>query len=269
MIEKWLNTIQEIDCVEGMKQLPDESIDLVVTSPPYDHIRTYEGFHVDLHETGKQIFRVLKKGSVAVVVMQDQTINYGKTLTTFRTIVDWCDNIGFKLFECLIYRKHGAEGAWWNRRFRVDHEYMPVFLKGDKPAYFNKEPLKVPSKWGGVTITGGATRLTSGKTLKARPIRINLMKCRGTVWDYLTCGDGDKLKHQHPATFPDRLPYDCIICFCPEGGIVLDPFMGAGTTAVAAIKLHRNFIGFEISKKYCQIARERVAIYKQEMLTLF
>jgi DNA modification methylase len=254
----WLNNIQCMDCVEGMKNLPAESIDMVVTSPPYDGIRDYKGFSIELSTVGRQIFRILKQGGIAAMVIQDQTVNFGKTLTSFRTIIDWCDNAGFKLFECLIYKKYGAEGAWWNKRFRVDHEYMPLFLKGDKPRYFNKEPLKIPSKWAGVTLTGGATRCTNGKTLKARPIKINPVKCRGTVWEYLTCGDGERLKHKHPATFPDMLPYDLIQCFCPEDGIVLDPFMGSGTTAIATLKLGRKFIGFDISKEYCDLANKRI-----------
>jgi site-specific DNA-methyltransferase (adenine-specific) len=258
LIDKFLNRIINSDCVQGISELPSNSIDLVVTSPPYDNIRDYHGFKVDLSAVGKELFRVLKDGGIAVMVIQDQTKNYGKTLTSFKTIINWCDEAGFKLFECLIYKKYGAEGAWWNKRFRVDHEYMPVFLKGEKPQYFNKEPLKIPSKWAGATMTGGATRLTNGKTLKARPITINSKKCRGTVWEYLTCGDGSKLKHKHPATFPDRLPYDLIQCFCPEGGIVLDPFIGSGTTAIAALKLNRKFIGFEISKDYCELANERI-----------
>ena len=147
-----------------MRMLADESIDLVVTSPPYDGIRVYNGFSFDLHKTGEQVYRVLKDGCIAAVVMQDQTRDFGKTLTTFRTAIDWCDNIGFKLFECLIYRKHGSEGAWWKQRFRVDHEYILLFLKGHKPAYFNKEPLKVPSKHGGKVMTGSGSRHTSGKT---------------------------------------------------------------------------------------------------------
>ncbi len=269
IFKKWLNTIQCMDCVEGMKQLPDNCVDLVITSPPYDEIRIYNGFSYNLHATGEQIYRVLKNGGIAVMVIQDQTKDFGKTLTSFKTIVDWCTNIGFKLFECLIYRKHGAEGAWWNKRFRVDHEYMPVFLKGKRPQYFNKEPLKIPSKWGGKTLTGGATRLTNGKTLNARPIKINPLKCRGTVWDYLMCGDKNPLKSKHPATFPDQLPIDFIQCFCPPDGIVLDPFMGSGTTAVAAVKLNRNFIGFEISQEYCDLAKQRLKLetdFKQKKL---
>ncbi|MFH0948397.1 MAG: site-specific DNA-methyltransferase [Elusimicrobiota bacterium] len=241
-----------------MRYLHANSIDLIVTSPPYDGIRKYNGFTLELSMVGKEAFRVLRDGGIAVMVIQDQTVSFAKSLTSFRTIIDWCDNGGFRLFECCLYRKHGTDGAWYSKRFRVDHEYIPIFLKGERPQYFNKEPLKIPSKWGGVTMTGGATRCTNGKTLESRPITINTMKCRGTVWEYLTCGDGDKLKHQHPATFPDKLPYDVIQCFCPENGIVLDPFMGSGTTAIAALKLNRKFIGFEISKEYCDLSTKRI-----------
>lgn len=246
------------DAVEELKKLPDNSIDLVVTSPPYDEIRKYNGFSFNLHETGKELFRVLKNGGIAAMVIQDQTKNFGKTLTSFRTIVDWVDSIGFKLFETVIYRKYGAEGAWWNKRFRVDHEYMPIFLKGERPRYFNKEPLKIPSKHGGKTMTGGGTRLTNGIRIATRSITINPMKCRGTIWEYMTAGDGTRLKHQHPATFPDKLPYDFIQCFCPLNGVVLDPFVGSGTTVLAAIDLSRNYIGIDISKDYCDLANKRI-----------
>lgn len=248
------------DSVEILRSFPDNSIDIVVTSPPYDAIRDYKGFSYDLHATGKEIQRVLKLGGVAVIVIQDQTKNFGKTLTSFRTILDWCDSFGFKLFETVIYRKYGAEGAWWNKRFRVDHEYIPIFLKGERPQYFNKEHLKIPSKHGGKTLTGGGTRLTNGIRIATRAIKINLMKCRGTIWEYLTAGDGSRLKHEHPATFPDKLPYDFIQCFCPEGGIVLDPFVGSGTTTVAAKNLGRRYIGIDIAPEYCAIAEKRMQI---------
>jgi site-specific DNA-methyltransferase (adenine-specific) len=247
------------DNVELSAELPDNFIDIVITSPPYDKIRDYKGKPpFDLHKIGKQIFRVLKDGGIAVMVLQDQSQNYGKTLTSFRTIVDWCDNIGFKLFETVIYRKNGSEGAWWNKRFRVDHEYMPIFIKGERPQFFDKEPLKIPSKWGGVTMTGGGTRLTNGVRIDTRSIKINPFKCRGTVWEYMTAGDGTRKKHLHPATYPDKLPFDFIRCFCPPDGIVLDPFMGSGTTALAAAALKRHFIGFDISEEYVKLAKERI-----------
>lgn len=258
MFKKWINTIQYMDCLKGMKQLSDNCIDLVVTSPPYDKIRDYKGYSFDLQKTGKELYRILKEGGIVAMVVQDQTRNYAKTLTSFKTIVDWCDNIGFRLFETVIYRKYGTEGAWWKTRFRVDHEYIPIFLKGSKPQYFNKEPLKIPSKHGGELMTGSGNRKTDGTTTKTVRRRINPMKCRGTVWDYLMAGDKDQLKRKHPATFPDQIPIDFIQCFCPPNGIVLDPFMGSGSTAVAAKQLKRNYIGFEISKEYCEIAEERI-----------
>ncbi len=255
-----LNQILCGNAIEIMKSFPSDSIDMVVTSPPYDAIRDYKGFDLDLHTTGKEIHRVLKDGGIAAMVIQDQTKNFGKSLTSFRTIIDWCDSFGFKLFETVIYRKYGAEGAWWNKRFRVDHEYIPVFLKGERPRYFDKNHLKIPSKHGGKTMTGGGTRLTNGIRINTRSITINPMKCRGTIWEYLTAGDGSRLKHQHPATFPNQLPYDFIQCFCPLNGVVLDPFVGSGTTTVAAKNLGRSYIGIDIAPEYCAIANKRMEI---------
>ena len=228
----------EIICGEAvttMKKLPARSIDLMITSPPYDQIRDYKGYTLDLLAAGRETYRLLKEGGIAVLILQDQTKDFGKSLTTFRTALAWCDELKFKLFETVIYEKCGTEGAWWTKRFRVDHEYMLIFLKGKRPQYFNKEPLKIPSKHAGKTMKGGGTRLTNGVRIATRPITINPLKCRGTIWPYKTAGDGSRLKHQHPATFPNQLPYDFINCFCPPAGTVLDPFVGSGTTLVAAV----------------------------------
>ncbi len=253
-----LNNIYQGDSLELLKKMPDNSIDLMIASPPYDNIRDYKGFKLELNKIGIELFRVMKNGGIVGMVMQDQTKNFGKSLTTFKTAIDWCDNAGFKLFETLIYKKYGAEGAWWNKRFRVDHEYILVFLKGERPAYFNKEPLKIPSKHAGKIMTGGGTRLTNGIRIETRKLKINPTKCRGTVWEYLTAGDGTRLKHKHPATYPDKLPYDFIQCFCPSNGVVLDIFVGSGTTALAAIALNRSFLGFDISKEYVNLAKKRI-----------
>lgn len=263
-----LNKVYCMDCVEGMSKLPPNCIDLVITSPPYDQLRDYEGdLSFDLHKTGEQVHRILKEGGIAVMVIQDQTKEFGKSLTTFRTVIDWCDNLGFKLFETVIYRKNGSEGAWWKQRFRVDHEYMPIFLKGRRPQYFDKEPIKVPSKHGGVVMTGSGSRRTDGTTNPTVRRAINLTKCRGTIWDYLMAGDKNELKRKHPAVFPDQIPYDFIQVFCPPNGIVLDPFMGSGSTAVSALKLDRRFIGFDIVQEYCDLAMQRASlVQKQEKL---
>lgn len=259
-VRPFLNTIIQGNSAEVLKSLPENSVDLVVTSPPYDQIRDYNGFTLDLHAIGEQLYRVVKPGGVVAMVIQDSTKNFAKTLTSFRTIVDWCDNVGFKMFETVIYHKNGTEGAWWTHRFRVDHEYMPIFFKGERPSYFNKEPLKIPSKWGGKVMTGSGNRKTSGETTKTVTRPINLMKCRGTVWDYMMAGDKNPLKRKHPAVFPDKIPFDFIQCFCPPEGVVLDPFVGCGSTAVTANGLGRNYIGIDISPEYCKLAEERIKI---------
>ncbi len=266
VLRRYLDKILHCDCVQGMRELPDSCVDLVVTSPPYDSIRDYNGFSFDLHATGEQIFRTLKDGGIAAMVIQDQTKDFAKSLTSFRTILDWCDNIGFRLFECVVYRKHGTEGAWWKGRFRVDHEYIPIFLKGKRPAYFNKKPLEIPSKHGGKVMSGSGNRRTDGSTTETVRRPINETKCRGTVWDYLMAGDKDKLKQQHPAVFPDKIPLDLIQCFCPSDGVVLDPFMGSGSTAVAAKKLSRHYIGFDISKEYVHLALKRISLQPERFL---
>ena len=253
-----LNQIICGDAVAELQKIPSNSIDLVVTSPPYDAIRTYNGFSLNLPAVGKELYRVLKDGGIAAMVIQDSTKNFGKSLTSFRTILDWCDNAGFKLFETVIYRKYGTEGAWWKHRFRVDHEYMPIFLKGNRPSFFNKEPLKIPSKHGGKVMTGSGNRRTDGTTTQTITRMINEMKCRGTVWDYLNAGDKNPLKRKHPATFPDKIPTDFVQCFCPSSGVVLDPFIGCGSTAVAAKQLGRNYIGIDVSKEYCELTKERL-----------
>ena len=192
------------------------------------------------------------------MVIQDSTKNFAKSLTSFRTIVDWCDNIGFRLFECNIYNRQGTEGAWWKKRFRVDHEYMPIFLKGRRPQYFDKENIKIPSKHGGKVMTGANIRTKNGKT-GSRKVKINPTKCPGTVMSFgNTCGGESKLKSKHPAVFPNMLAYDMIECFCPPDGIVLDPFNGSGTTTLAAKSLGRNYLGIDVSEEYNQIAKERL-----------
>jgi DNA modification methylase len=248
-----LNKVHCVDCVEGMKLLPENFVDLTVTSPPYDNIRDYKKgiWNLDLHKVGEQLFRITKDGGIVVMVIQDQTKNFAKSLTSFRTIVDWCENIGFKLFECCIYSKDGKPGAWWNKRFRVDHEYIPIFLKGDKPKYFNKEPLKIEAKYKGYKWHG-TQRLTNGEFIKIEPKIQKDLKCRGTIWRYTNSGQKDKntIKVKHPGTFPDELASDIIQCFTQENDLVFDPMIGSGTVAVEAQKLNRKWLGFEINNQY-------------------
>ena len=253
------NVLVTSDNVEYLMGMKSETIDMVLTSPPYDALRTYEkSSSVDLHSLGKELFRVLKDGSFCVMVINDQTKDYGKSLTTFRTTIDWCDNIGFKLFECVIYNRQGTEGAWWKGRFRVDHEYVLIFLKGERPRFFDKEPLKIPSKHGGKTMTGANIRNSDGTRSGSRQVQINELKCPGTVMDFgNTCGGESQIKSQHPAVFPNRLALDMIECFSRPDEIVLDPFNGSGTSSLAAQSSGRKYIGIDISEEYTEIAEMR------------
>lgn len=247
------------DCVDIIKKVADESVDMVVTSPSYDDLRAYKGhYKIDLSTLGREIFRVLKDGGIYAMVIQDQTKDGGKSLTSFRTAIDHCDNIGFKLFETCIYKKLGAEGAWWSKRFRVDHEYIHIFLKGKRPQYFDKEPIKIPSKHAGKSMTGCATRKTDGTTHKSKNVVINPTKCPGTIWDVANGGDKNPLKRRHPAVFPDKIPYNLMQVFCPEGGLVLDPMCGSGTTLVQSKKLGRHFIGIDMEEEYVLLSRQRL-----------
>jgi DNA modification methylase len=258
---KNMNEINKIICgdsIEILNQYDNNFFDLTVFSPPYDGLRDYNGYAFDMHKLGEELFRVTKEGGIVVMVIQDQTIDGHKSLTSFKTIIDWCENIGFGLFECNIYKKQGKDGAWYSKRFRVDHEYIPIFIKGKRPNHFNKDGVKIPSKHGGKTLTGGANRNKDGKTQKSQKFEINLLKCPGTIWDYSNGGDKNKVKRQHPATFPDKIPYDFIQVFTQEGGIILDPMVGSGSTCVAAKKLNRNYVGIDISGEYCEIANNRL-----------
>ena len=268
-----LNKIYNMDCVEGMKLLPDNCIDLVVTSPPYDEIRDYKGFKLDLHNVGREISRILKDGGMCVMVIQDQTKNGRKSGTSFRTIVDWIDNTELDLWECCIYQRRATPGNWWSKRFSVDHEYIPIFIKGKRPQYFNKEHMMIEGKLGGKVKKSGVSmgRSTNGDIIYAnKQVKYNEKICCGTILPFASSSregnglfntkEGHKIKLQHPATFPDKLASDFIQCFTTEGMIVLDPFMGSGTVAAMAKKLNRNYIGFEISKEYCDIAEQRLKL---------
>ena len=263
------NTVICGDAVEVLSGIQADHFDLTVFSPPYDNLRDYKGYSLDLHSLGEQLFRVTKDGGVVVMVIQDQTISGRKSLTSFRTMVDWCDSIGFGLWECPIYRRHGKDGGWWKRRLRVDHEYMPVFIKGDKPTKFDKESIKIPSKHSGKTVRGGCNRNKDGTTADYSEFTVQATKCPGTVWDIANGGDKVFMKRKHPAAYPDELPYRFIKMFTEQGDIVLDPMVGSGSTAVTAKMLGRRFFGVDVSDEYCALARQRVETMQTNMMPGF
>jgi len=249
------------DCLEVLKKLPSNSVDMFFFSPPYDELRDYNGFSLNLPNLGKEIERTLKDGGVAAMVIQDSTNDFKKSGTTFRTIVNWLDNTELKLWECCIYNRKATPGAWWTYRFSVDHEYIPIFFKGKRPQHFDKEHMKIVNPNAGKKINGSVR----GKDGDLIPLQCttNEMMCCGTVQHYSNSKrERPKdwhLKKQHPATFPEKLTSDYIQAFTRQGMLVVDPFVGSGTTAVQCKKLDRKFVGIDVSEEYLEITKERLA----------
>jgi site-specific DNA-methyltransferase (adenine-specific) len=257
MGSEWLGHFHRGDCVEVMRGLPAESVDLTVTSPPYDNVRTYTGeYSFDYPAVGRELLRVTKDGGVACVVIQDGTQDFAKSLTTARMQVAWVD-AGWRLFECVIWRRFGVPGNHWAGRFRVDHEYVCVFFKGAKPARFDKSALQVRSISAGRMMHGNRRRPDGTAESMKRNLVADL-KCPGTVWDISSQFRGDTLKAEHPAVFPERLAADLIQCFSRPGDIILDPYSGSGTTCLEAERLGRRWAGIDIGAEYVALSERRL-----------
>jgi len=249
-----LNDIYNMDCVEGMKLLDDNSVDLTVTSPPYDNLRKYNGYTWKFEKTANELYRITKQGGVIIWVVGDATIKGSETLTSFKQAIYFKD-IGFNVHDTMIYRKLNYTPLTHNR-YEQEFEYMFVFSKG-KPKTFN--PIKVPCKWAGTETWGKVWYYNSGgDTYKQKDKQvIHDTKIKGNIFEYRT-GSTKTGKIKHPAVFPEDLAQDMIISWSNECDTVLDPFMGSGTTAKMALLNKRNYIGFEISSEYCEIAKERL-----------
>lgn len=246
------------DAIEHVGTMHSNSVDLVVFSPPYDGVRDYKGnWTVDLPALGEALLRVVKDGGFAVIVIGDGTKNQRKSMTTFRTAVAW-EDAGWSLFESVIYSRDGRPGAWWATRFRVDHEHILMFYKGKRPRPVDHHPgLRVPSKHAGKKWTG-TQRMTDGSLIRTTAT-VAADKCRGTIWHYATSNsEGNKVKSQHPATFPDALARDLILALSAPGDVVYDPMMGSGTTPVVAAQEGRRWLGNDFSAEYVDIAAERL-----------
>ena len=257
-----LNKLYNMDCVKGMRLLDDECIDLTVTSPPYDNLRDYKGYHFDATDVIKQLYRVTKKGGVVVWVVGDATVNGSETGNSFRQALYFKD-IGFNLHDTMIYKK--TSYLHQNcKRYQQEFEYMFIFSKGDIKTFNGlRDRKKYIDKRKPSQRINDETNNRSGiqKELK-------IDKPRGNVWSYAIGGGHvtiDKIAYQHPAIFPEKLAADHIYSWSNEGDIVLDPFAGSGTTLKMAIEYKRNYIGFEISEEYCELASKRIENHKLQL----
>lgn len=251
MNELPINQIVLGDNCEVMRQMPSESIDLVVTSPPYDDLRTYGGHSWDFEGVAQQLWRIIKPGGVVVWVVADATVNGSETGTSFRQALRFKE-IGFRLHDTMIWDKGGCPSRGSNLAYLQVAEYMFVFAKG-KPA---SGALLVdrPNKYAGATIRQYDYKAAGGKR-DAGLRTIPELSRRTNIW---RVSDGDALDLGHPAIFPEALARDHILSWSNEGDIVLDPFSGSGTTAKMAKHNGRRFIGIEINPEYVEIANKRL-----------
>lgn len=258
-----MNIAYNADCLAAMREMDDECIDLTVTSPPYDSIRDYRGYTFDWKATIRELFRITKQGGVVVWIVSDQTVDGSESGTSFKQAL-WAKDCGFNLHDTMIWNKgcFSCVGAIQTRYAPV-FEYMFIFSKG-KPKAFNpiKDKRNISSektKHGTIRNADGSMKAMSnrGKPYGDYGIRYNVWEMPPVTSNIERTG--------HPAQFPISLASDHIKSWSNEGDTVLDPFLGSGTTRIAAYDLNRQFIGFEISEEYFKIQEERFARHTAQM----
>lgn len=256
------NEIYNEDCISGMKKMKDKTVDLTVTSPPYDDLRKYNGYSFDFEAVARELYRVTKDGGVVVWVVGDAVVKGSETGTSFKQALYFM-SLGFNLHDTMIYEKNTSSFPARRNGLRYTQifEYMFVFSKG-RPKTVNLISDK-PNKWAGHTNWGKNTQRDVNNDLKQtndiKPVPD--FSPRNNIWRYIVGGGfstKDKVAHKHPAIFPEKLAEDHISTWSNEGDLILDPFLGSGTTAKMAAINNRKYIGFELSEEYCEIAHERL-----------
>ena len=245
-----INKIYNENCLDTMARMEDNFIDLTVTSPPYDNLRTYNGYSFDFESIAKELYRVTKEGGVVVWVVGDKVNKGSETGTSFKQAL-FFKECGFNLHDTMIWYKPNAMPNVDKSRYCQSFEYMFVFSKG-KPKTTNLRTI--PTK--------NAGKVIKRKTLQTQNCnkanRIDKTNETRIDFNVYTLNVGGKKEAEHPAIFPEQLANDHIISWSNENDLVYDCFMGSGTTALVCKINYRNFIGSEISKEYCDISNERI-----------
>ena len=252
-----LNEIICGDTVEVMKAMPPNSIDLVVTSPPYDELRNYNGYTFNFDGIARGLFRVTKEGGIVVWVVGDKINKGNKSLTSFKQALFFQD-IGFNVHDVMIYKKKNTPFMRSNA-YTNCYEFMFVLSKGS-PKVFN--PLKTK------TIRQGQEMLPFNK--KADGVNKKILgelkpeKTLTNIWEYAVGYGGstsDKIAFQHTAIFPEKLAEDHILSWTKAGDVVFDPMCGSGTTCKMAAINKRHYIGCDISKEYVELTKKRLKYF--------
>lgn len=253
--------IEQGDSLELMKDIPDGSIDLTVTSPPYDNLRTYNG-NIDqwsfekFQGIARELYRITKDGGVVVWVVGDATIKGSETGTSFRQAL-YFKECGFNIHDTMIYEKNGCGACGSNKCYIQNFEYMFVLSKGQIKTFnllYDRENAvvgkqKTNTKRDVYTVDNGR---------KYREIESKKFGRRFNIWKYNQTSGHDAYSNKHPAPFPETLVSDHILSWSNPGDVVFDPFLGSGTTAKMAVLNDRHYIGFELDPTYFDIACQRL-----------
>lgn len=261
MIEEYVNKVLNGNCAEVMIGFPDNSVDLVVTSPPYDNLRTYKGYNFPFDDIVRQLHRIVKDGGIVVWIVSDATINGSETGTSFRQALKFMES-GFNLHDTMIFKKTNPVPQIYRKRYTNVFEYMFVFSKGPVQTH---NGIKVPCLHAGLELKGTTYKNYSkgdqSRKKMANPVKSE--KLKGNIWEYVVGKNAvDQEAKKHPAPFPYQLAVDHILSWTNQGDLVLDPMCGSGTTCVAALDTKRQFIGIDISEEYCKLASERIKIHR-------
>ena len=260
-----LNNIFNEDCILTMSKMPDNYVDLVLTSPPYDNLRSYNGNNkFEFEKIAVELTRIIKNGGVIVWIVGDGVNKGGsETCTSFKQALFFKEYCGLRLHDTMIFEKNTTtypakpDGI----RYTASFDYMFVFSKG-KPKTVNLIADK-KNRWSGTTNFGQKTdRNENDELIPVRKFKpIPEYSPRTNIWRYVT-GNGysteDKIAHQHPAIFPEQLAYDHILTWTDEKDVVYDPFAGSGTVLKAAMINNRKFMGSEIVKEYFELVNKRL-----------
>lgn len=260
-----INKIYHEDCMNILKQLPDKCVDLILTSPPYDNLRTYNNtlewsFEI-FQNIAKELVRVLKDGGCIVWVVADATINGSETGTSFKQAL-YFKELGLNIHDTMLFKKKNYTPLTHNR-YEQEFEYMFCFSKG-RPKTFN--PIKIKCKYGGTLSRGSSSyyKKNDGVLVKGGVKIIKETKIKGNIFEYIV-GSLATGQYQHPAMFPIELANDQIVSWSNENDLVLDCFSGSGTTAIACSELKRNFICIEKDKQYYEMSVKRLEDYNKQL----
>ena len=251
-----LDKIYNENCLDTMARMEDNFIDLTVTSPPYDNLRTYNGYSFDFESIAHELYRVTKEGGVVVWIVNDKTEKGSETGTGFKQALFFIE-CGFNLHDTMIWeKKNPIPNDPRQNRYIQGFEFMYVLSKGI-PKSCNY--LKVPCLMAGIDAGTGTSRKQNGDIRTDRKEKrkgkvVKDKKPLTNIWKY----SNSTIYKKHPASFPSDLANDHIISWSNEGDIVYDCFMGSGTTAKMALVNNRRYIGSELSEEYCKIAEERI-----------